>query len=466
VKGTIRFGTDGWRGVIAEEFTFDNLHRVAHAAADYFKTTPGAKQPVLIGYDRRFFSPEFARETARVFLEKGLQVRLCTRPVTTPSVSVALAHHGYGWGIMITASHNPAEYNGFKIKEGSGRSAPPEVTSAIEQRILSDVSAPTFGGTIPIEDWLPLYEQRLKQSFHRNVLRTLRGSVVFDHLHGSSSGIPQRILKGLTLRVIGLHAEHDPLFGGLHPEPIEENLAALKSSVRKNRALLGIALDGDADRVGIVDNKGMYLSPHQVFPLLTLYGIEKKGWKGKIVQSVSLGALGPRIAEEFGLPFEEVPVGFKHVAERMLTETVAACGEESGGYAFQGGLPERDGILCGLLLLEMLAKTKKPLSQLVKDMERRFGPSRFHRIDIRVARPIWDKAIFVNSISGRLPTRLLNVPIREVRTMDGVKIIRQDGSWLLLRPSGTEPLIRTYAETSSFSETHKLLSWAQDFMRS
>lgn len=463
---TIRFGTDGWRGVIGEDFTFENLRRVSRATANYFRSTPGGKHPILVGYDRRFFSPEFARTVAEVFASEGLSVRMCTRPVTTPSVSVALASHGFGWGVMITASHNPFQYNGFKIKEGSGRSAPPEVTVAIEQAMQNDGSVPASIHSIDTEDWLPLYEASLKKALDWKAFRKLKGTVVFDFLHGSASGIPERLLKKLKLTIKTLHGEHDPLFGGLHPEPIDEYLSLLKKTVQKERALLGIALDGDADRLGVVDDRGRYLTPHQVFPLLALYGIEHKGWKGKIVQSVSLGALGPRIADAFGLPFEEVPVGFKHVAERMLAEPVAAGGEESGGYAFQGGLPERDGILCGLLLLEMIGKTGKKLSALVQDMEKRFGSSRFQRIDIRLLKPMWDKATFVKSISGRLPARLANQPIHEVRTMDGVKIICQDGSWVLLRPSGTEPLIRTYAESSNDSQTHKLLSWAQDFLKS
>ncbi len=463
----IRFGTDGWRGVIADDFTFGNLRRASRAAASYFKTTPTAHLPVLIGYDRRFFSPEFARTVATVFQSEGLEVRLAAQPVTTPSVSVALKHFGFGWGVMITASHNPARYNGFKIKEGSGRSAPPEVTAAIEQRMGRDESIPpAMGKEIPTLNWLPHYERDLAKHLDWKAIHGLKGTVVFDYLHGVAAGIPEQLLKRSKLQVTTLHAAHDPLFGGLHPEPIDENLSFLKQEVRKRRALAGIALDGDADRLGVVDDRGTYLTPHQVFPLLALHGIENKGWKGKIVQSVSLGALGPRIAQAFGLPFEEVPVGFKHVAERLLREEVAAGGEESGGYAFQGGLPERDGILCGLMVLEMLGMTGKKLSRLVTEMEKRFGPARFHRIDIPVQRAIWDKTVFVQGVTTRLPSRIGSRSVKEVRTMDGVKMIRDDGSWLLLRPSGTEPLIRTYAESSSFKETHQMLAWAQDFLHS
>jgi phosphomannomutase len=224
---------------------------------------------------------------------------------------------------------------------------------------------------------------------------------------------------------------------------------------------VGIALDGDADRLGVVDDLGRYLTPHQVFPLLLLHCIEHKGWKGKVVQAVSLGYLSERIARAFDLPFEEVPVGFKHVAERMLDDNFLAGGEESGGYAFRGGLPERDGILNGLLFLEMLAARKKSPSQLLKDMEKRFGPARFRRIDIHLAQPLRNPSHFVQDVSTRVPDRLAGEAVAEVRTRDGVKVMLQSGSWVLLRPSGTEPLVRTYAESDTLSRTETLLKWAR-----
>jgi phosphomannomutase len=231
--------------------------------------------------------------------------------------------------------------------------------------------------------------------------------------------------------------------------------------VRGRRAVVGIALDGDADRLGIVDDRGRYLTPHQVFPLLVLHCIEHKGWKGKIVQAVSLGYLSERIARAFNLPFEEVPVGFKHVAERMLGQDFLAGGEESGGYAVRGGLPERDGILNGLLFLEMLAARRKSPSQLLKELEARFGAARFCRIDIHLQKPILDRSTFAKNVSTRVPDRLAGEAVSEVRTRDGVKVMLASGSWVLMRPSGTEPLIRTYAESENVQKTARLLRWAQ-----
>ncbi|HVO33534.1 MAG TPA: phosphoglucomutase/phosphomannomutase family protein, partial [Elusimicrobiota bacterium] len=296
-------------------------------------------------------------------------------------------------------------------------------------------------------------------------LQRVRGAVIFDYLYGAGAGIPERLLRNLSLTMVSLHAAEDPLFGGLHPEPIETYLSDLKAAVRKRRAQIGIALDGDADRLGIVDDLGRYWTPHQVFPLLVLHCIEHKGWKGKIVQSVSLGALGERIARAFGLPFEEVPVGFKHVAERMLREDVLAGGEESGGYAVRGGIPERDGVLSGLLFLEMIgARGKKP-SALLREMESRFGPARFRRVDVPLARAIPDKADFDRYMTSQLPGRLAGSTVRERRTGDGLKVILENGSWLLLRPSGTEPLVRTYAESDRWPTTEQLLSWAGQTVR-
>jgi len=365
-------------------------------------------------------------------------------------------------GIQITASHNPAFYNGFKLKESLGRSAPPDVTKEIEAFLSTTTPLPA-AETAPLSEFddSRAYENYLKSRLDWKAVKAYKATVVFDHLYGVGAGIPERVLNGSRQSLISLHAQHDPLFGGLHPEPIESQLGELMKEVRRRRAAVGIALDGDADRLGIVDDLGRYLTPHQVFPLLVLHCIEQKGWKGKIVQAVSLGYLSERIAREFNLPFEEVPVGFKHVAERMLQDNFLAGGEESGGYAVRGGLPERDGILNGLLFLEMLAARRKTPSQLLKEMEKRFGNARFKRIDIHLPRAIVDRAHFAHQVSSHVPDRLAGEPVSEVRTRDGVKVFLKTGAWVLLRPSGTEPLIRTYAESDTLAKTNALLNWAQ-----
>ncbi len=467
----IHFGTDGWRGIIADDFTFQNLRQVASATASYVKAhSSEGNGSVVVGYDRRFLSRAFAEEAARVVSVHGISVQISASPVPTPGVSFSVVNHKASWGIMITASHNPALYNGFKIKDSHGRSAPPEVTREIEAFLSTNPSPPpspllkgrgSKGEGLPTFDDRLAYEHYLRCRLDWNLLRRYRASVVFDHLYGTASGIPEHILSHTSLRIHTIHAASDPLFGGLHPEPIESQLGDLMKEVRRVKAAVGIALDGDADRLGVVDEKGQYLTPHQVFPLLVLHCIEHKGWKGKVVQAVSLGYLSERIAREFNLPFEEVPVGFKYVAERMLQDNFMAGGEESGGYAVRGGLPERDGILNGLLFLEMLAARKQTTSQLLKAMEKRFGAARFKRIDIPLDQPILDRNRFAQEVSARVPDRLIGERVSEVRTRDGVKVVLKSGSWVLLRPSGTEPLIRTYAESDTTSRTDHLLDWAK-----
>lgn len=464
----IKFGTDGWRGVIASDFTFPNLRRAAAGTAAYFKTLPTvANATLLVGYDRRFFSRAFAQNVCEIFRRNGFQVKLGSQPMPTPAMSVAVVMEKSPWGVMITASHNPALYNGYKLKEGSGRSAPQEATTSIEALMPTQPPNPVHLEDLkPIPEFDPLksYETYLRSRLDWKRLQKFRATVVLDHLHGVAAGIPESMLKNSALTFHSLHAEADPLFGGLHPEPIESNLAALRQEIRKRRALVGFAFDGDADRLGAMDEKGSYLTPHQIFPLLLLYAIEVKGWRGKVVQSVSLGALGERIAQEFNLPFEEVPVGFKHVAQRMINEDIVAGGEESGGYAFKGGLPERDGILSALFFLEMLATSGKTPSKQLKSLEKRFGAARFKRIDISLKQPISDKSHFSKQIASNLPGRIIGQRVADVRTGDGVKIVLADGAWVLMRPSGTEPLLRTYAESNAWSRTDQLLALSQKWV--
>jgi phosphomannomutase len=467
VVNEIKFGTDGWRGVIGDDFTFPNLRRVVAGTLTFLKQNPPSKPgPLLIGYDRRFFSQDFALSVAQTLKKNGFAVRMADSPMPTPALSVSLVSQKSPWGFMITASHNPAIYNGFKIKEGSGRSAPLEATTQIEKAVPAQVPLDPTLQDIPIPrfDYRKEYEAYLRKRLDWKALETFKAKVVLDHLHGAAAGIPESLLKKSALTFYSLHREEDPLFGGLHPEPIDLNLGLFMKEIKKRKALVGFAFDGDGDRLGAADDKGRYLTPHQVFPLLMLYCIENKGWRGKVVQSVSLGALGVRIAQEHNLPFEEVPVGFKHVAQRMITEDIVAGGEESGGYAFKGGLPERDGVLNALFFLEMLATTRKTPSQLLAGMEKRFGAARFKRFDIPLKQPIYDKEQFSNQIKQRLPDRIAGSAVAEVRTQDGVKIILKDGAWILMRPSGTEPLLRTYAESERWDRTDKLLAMTQQWV--
>ena len=455
----IQFGTDGWRGQMARQFTFNNVRRVAQAIAEYVKEEPGAikkSTPIVIGYDYRFQSDDYAREIAHILDANDLRPILLDETVPTPAISY-LTKKLKALGLMVTASHNPAPYNGIKIKL-DGRAATEDVTAAVESFI--DRSNPMRHGKGRIQnksfrkDYLSYIRSQINPS---SFFGRIKRPVVIDYLHGASAGLFGEMIK--SSKLIEMHSERDPLFGGLHPEPIEENLEALKARVISEKAVIGIALDGDGDRFALIDDKGRYMTPCQVFPMLIEYLVSVKKLKGKIVQSVSMGYLSARLAEAYGLPFEQLPVGFKHVAAQIASGDAVIGGEESGGYAWKGGIPERDGLLTGLLFLEMCAKTKKSPSQLWELIEKKYGKSCFKRIDFKTRRTV-DKETFTKKITKKLTKKVCGSAIAQVLDFDGVKVILEDGHWVLMRPSGTEPLVRTYAESDSPKRTQELLDTA------
>jgi len=502
----IRFGTDGWRGIIAEDFTFENVKIVAQAFSDYLHQTSdfGHRTSVVIGYDTRFLSDKFAEIFARVLLANGIKTKLTASIVSTPLLSFTVKNYGFDWGVMFSASHNPGKYNGIKFRASYGGPVSVEVTRQIENYLARERvehrAQTYFDDKATVEKAHPLkdYFAYLRSRIDFNTLKRLKAKIVVDPLYGCAQGYLEEILKDTKISVIAIHNYPDPLFGGLQPEQVEHNLGELKKKVKEERAFLGFAFDGDADRLAVVDEKGRYLTPHYIFPLLLYYLVKERGLKGKVVQTVSLGYLSKRIAQKYGLLFEEVPVGFKYVSQRMLEENVLIGGEESGGYGFgklttlnqskggftpllcpkksssseisfgnlvstsnkgaglKGWLPERDGILSALLFLEMLASLKKKTSQLTQSLTKEFGHSYFLRKDYTLSMPI-NKGEFVNKILPLIPEKILNTKVKEVYTFDGIKIIFSDDSWLLLRPSGTEPLFRSYAETDSLEKTKKLL---------
>jgi len=463
----IKFGTDGWRGVIARDFTFENVRRVAQAIADYVKDeqTKAARKktplsgPMIVGYDKRFQSDVFAREIAKVLEANRLGPTLMAESLPTPAVSFLTRKLG-GVGVMVTASHNPPQYNGVKIKI-DGRAALENVTQGVESWV--DRTAPTRAAEIKVKSYRDVYVHYLKGRVDTGKISPkLKKPFVVDYMHGAASGLMRDLLPSKHL--VEIRAKHDPLFGGVHPEPIEQYLGALSEAVKANKAMIGLALDGDADRFGLVDENGRYLTPCQVFPMLCLYLIEKKKFSGKIVQSVSLGYLAERIAKDKGLAFEQLPVGFKHVAERLAQGEAVIAGEESGGYAWKGGIAERDGLLTALIFLEMCTATGKTPSQLLKEVETRYGASVYKRVDYRIHRPVTDKALWTTKLVKKLPKKILNTAIKELIQTDGLKIVLEDGHWLLMRPSGTEPLMRVYAESDKADRTNALLELAKKWV--
>ncbi|OGS17736.1 MAG: hypothetical protein A2219_03010 [Elusimicrobia bacterium RIFOXYA2_FULL_50_26] len=462
-KNCIHFGTDGWRAVIAEGFTFDNVKKVAVALATLLTKKSNHAPRIVIGYDTRFHSEAFARTAAQAAAASGCNVTLSKTVVSTPAVSAATVSLGADAGIVISASHNPPHFNGFKIKTHQGASAPEEITREVERLISSGVVPATRAGMITVKDIAPLYFDRLKKAVDIPLIKRSRLTVVIDPLYGAAMGYINSLLKNGKCKLVNIHDKADPLFGGLHPEPIEENLPELITAVKQNCASAGLATDGDGDRIGVVDDKGRYLSPHRVFPLLLYYLCKYKKMSGKVVQTISLGYVSERIARDFGITFEEVPIGFKYIASRILNEKILIGGEESGGYGYGNFLPERDGVLNSLFLMELLASTGSSLSAMLGEIEKKYGTSAFLRTDF--VNPGIEKDDFVALIKKHAPSRIAGLKVKNIKDYDGVEFVLEDDSWLLLRPSGTEPIIRVYCESPGIAGTRKIINWGQKMVK-
>jgi phosphomannomutase len=457
----LSFGTDGWRAPIARDFTFANLRRVAGALG---RALP-ARSTVLVGWDHRFLSEDFAAQAAAVLARDGHRVTLCDGPTTSPALSYSLKKAGARAGVMITASHNPPEYNGFKIKLPPGCSADPAFTRRVESLVEPEVyPAPP----VELKKFSPAkeYVAYLVSRLDRKIWSGKKITLVADAMNGPGGEIWAALFDRLKLNGEVLRRGRDPLFGGGAPEPVEKYLEPLRAAVAGHKAALGVAVDGDADRLGVVDDTGTYLPPHTVFPLLLWHLVEDRKLTGRVVQSVSLGYISERMAKAYRLPFAEVSVGFKYVAEAMRAGKTLLGGEESGGYGVGLWGLERDGVLMGLLLAEMVMARRKPLSALRREMEEKFGASHFQRTDAPMKLAIPDKAKWAAAVKGHLPPKIGGVAVKECRTGDGAKIVLEDGAWVLLRPSGTEPLLRLYAESPDAARTQQLLTKAQELANS
>ncbi|MFH2139038.1 MAG: phosphoglucomutase/phosphomannomutase family protein [Candidatus Omnitrophota bacterium] len=456
----IKFGTDGFRGIIADNFTFNNVRRIGRAMAKYIKKLKLSplRRKIIVGYDRRFLSDKFADAIAKEISSEGVSVLLSDTPVPTPAVSFYIRAQKLPGGIIITASHNPAHFNGVKIKNEFGASAENRVTTAIENWVntektgrLNKVDAKKVKSVKIIAPYI----KNLCNYLNFSLLKKCRFKILVDVMHGSGSGVIEQILKGTDCEVTTIHQENNPLFSGVNPEPIEINLQELSGQMKKNKYDLGIALDGDADRIGAMCPGGGFISSHYAICLLLLHFIENKRWTGRVLKSLNTTTMVEKITNHFGLPLEVVPVGFKYIAKEMLKGDVLLGGEESGGIGFKGYMPERDGILSGLLLLEMMAYRKQSILEIIKDMEKRFGCFFYLRKDLHLKRVISQNKI-------RHPKSILGQKVIDVKTYDGTKFIMEDESWLLIRASGTEPIVRIYAESKSPSRTKKLITFGCD----
>lgn len=461
--GTIRFGTDGWRAVIAEDFTMRNVGRVAQAAADCWRAQPppGAQPLVVVGYDRRFLSRQFAECVAEVMAGNQFQVLLCPDPSPTPSVSFAVRAHRAVGGVMITASHNPARFNGFKLKSHFGGSAGPQLCQAVESFLdrhpVRSVAFPEAraGGRVKIRDLRPAHFAAVKRLVDFALISRSRLRFAHDALFGTGAYCFDRLLEGTTCRVTTLNGAHDPLFGGINPEPIEANYGPTQAFLRRHPHDLCLVTDGDADRIGAMDGRGRYISTHQVICLLLRHLVVRRQGRGRVVKALSTTSMVDKMCAAYGLELTETGVGFKYIGTEMIKGGVLLGGEESGGIAFPGHIPERDGVAGGLMLLEMLATERVTIGRLIARLEREFGPHCYGRRDIPY--PIEKRAQLTEFLQRHPPDRLLRSPVVAVRTFDGVKFVAEDSSWLMLRGSGTEPVLRIYAESASQPTVEKLL---------
>jgi len=466
----IKFGTDGWRGVIAQDFTFDNVRACAQGVADYLKQAGLAGRGLVIGYDTRFASEDFAQAAAEVAAGNRIRVYLCPKPTPTPVISFGILAKKTGGAIIITASHNPANWNGFKFKTEEGASASNEVTTGIEKHISLALTTGKINhmpldkaldqGLIEYLDLDPIYVQQLTKLVDLNQLRQAKLKVVFDAMYGAGAGYFKMLLGGGAIQLIEINSERNPLFPGIRPEPIAPNLAKLSATIKRQKAAVGLANDGDADRIGVVDENGVFLTPLQVFALLCLYMLEVRGERGPIVKTITDTTMLDRLGEIYNVPVYETPVGFKYVAPIMKAKNALIGGEESGGYGFRGHVLERDGILAGLYFLDFMLKTGKTPSQLLDYLHSKVGPHYYQRNDFTF--PEDKRQAITKRISDNLPQSIDGVRVVKKDTTDGFKLILVDTTWLLIRFSGTEPLLRIYAESDSQARVERLLELGRE----
>lgn len=459
----IKFGTDGWRAVIAEDFTFKNLERVTQATADCWTEKPvaGAEKKVIVGYDRRFLSNEFGQRVAEVFAGNGYQVLLTSEPTPTPAVSYAVKAQNATGGVMITASHNPPAFNGFKLKSWFGGPAEPAVCQEVESYIdrnpvrAQNLDAAVKEGSVAVKNIRPAHYAAIKKLVDFKLIAKSKLRFAHEALFGVGAGCFNELLAGTTCQVTTLNGTHDPLFGGINPEPIPKNYTRSAAYLKKHPHDICLVTDGDADRVGGMDGRGNPLSTHQLICLLLNHFVVNRKGRGRVVKALTTTSMVDKMCEHYGLELVETGVGFKYICAEMLKGDVLLGAEESGGIGFPGHVPERDGILAGLMLLEMLAVEKISVNKLIANLEKQYGPHRYGRIDTHF--PLEKRAALMEYCAKNPPAKLLRSPLADVKTYDGVKFVSTDGSWLMLRGSGTEPILRIYAETTSDAGVKKLL---------
>ncbi|MBI1979815.1 MAG: phosphoglucomutase/phosphomannomutase family protein [Elusimicrobia bacterium] len=463
----IRFGTAGWRAIIAQDFTFQNVRIVAQAIADYLKSQKLHHKQTIVGYDSRFLSEDFARAVSEVITANSIQILLCQRDAPTPAIALEILRRKAAGSINITASHNPPEYSGIKFSTSWGGPALPEVTRELEERCALYASE---GKTIPrlslndgrkkklVLDLDPSenYMKQIRNLIDFKALKKAKLSVVCDLLYGTARDYLDTLLKESGSKVTVLHDHRDVLFGGHAPDPSRENLSELMETMKRQKSDIGLATDGDSDRFGIIDSDGSFLTPNEILPLVLDHLIRTRNWKGVVARSVMTSHFLDAVAKNEGIEVRETPVGFKYIAEVMLKENFILGGEESGGLTIKGHIPEKDGILACLLLAEVRAAAKKPLRQSLLELQKKVGFFYTHRSNFHV--PLEKMNTLKDKLSSHPPTTMGEFHVKRIVDLDGIKFIMKDQSWLGIRLSGTEPVVRMYVESDSQKKLDKLIA--------
>jgi phosphomannomutase len=462
---TITFGTDGWRAVVGRDFTTDNVATVIQAFADLYPTLPEAGRPVMVGFDRRNQSPETAKFVSRILAANQIPTFLADDYCPTPMVSWNVVKHEAACGIMVTASHNPPEWNGIKFKEAYGGAASPAYTDPIEAQIATNVAAGRVPCTTPAADapavqsfGMQSYLEQLRELVNIQAINGAGLRVLYDPMYGSGAKYLSQMIRGVT----EIHGHRDVTFGGIHPEPIIPYVNEAITTMQGGGYDVCVITDGDADRIGAVDEQGTYMTSHEIFALLLLHTLETRKWRGNVVKSITTTQMIDRIAREFGMDLTVTPVGFKHISPTLNVPNMLAGGEESGGIGFPRHVCERDGLMCALLLVEMMALRKTSMSGLVTELQERFGPCKYRRIDLKLTET--EMATARTALQGDLPQELCGQSVKHLNRIDGHHFLREDDSWLLVRASGTEPLFRTYAEARTQQEVDDLLAAARPLL--
>jgi phosphomannomutase len=466
----IKFGTDGWRGIIADDFTFDNVRRVAGAIASYVLKYEDAQRGVFVAYDTRFASHTFAEVAAKVIAAAGIPVKLANDYTPTPAVSFAVKGRGGAGGVMITSSHNPWNWNGVKFKGSFGGSATPAIMKRIEEELGAGAMPKGSKAAIEVTDLKTPYIAAVCRFADMDLIGKTKLKFAIDSMYGSGRGILAGIFQDRGVRHIAIRQEVNPLFPDINPEPIEPNIALLQQTVVKEKCDAGLATDGDADRIGAVAEDGSFVDSHKIFCVLLYWLLERKKWSGDVVRAFNTTRMLDRITAKYGRKLYETQIGFKYIADLMMEHNILIGGEESGGIGYSRFLPERDGILNSLLLANVMAEEGKPLGQLVADLQREFGPHYYGRRDLHIPEEIKQNAI--QRARAESTQSLGRYRVLKKENLDGIKFFLDAptngngaDAWILFRASGTEPLLRVYAEAASPELVNEILTAAESFVK-